>query len=46
MAKCLECGQVYCVYGGSEGSECPTCKSENIDVSMEVRNIFKTTKEA
>lgn len=37
MAKCLECGQVYCVYGGSKGSKCPTCESQNIDASMECR---------
>lgn len=37
MAKCLDCGTIYCVYGGSEGSKCPECKSENIDASMEIK---------
>jgi predicted Zn-ribbon and HTH transcriptional regulator len=36
MAKCLDCGTVYCVYGGSKGSTCPECKSTNIDCSKEV----------
>lgn len=35
MAKCLDCGCVYCVYGGSKGSKCPTCNSSNIDTSKE-----------
>ncbi|APR02664.1 hypothetical protein RSJ2_3651 (plasmid) [Clostridium botulinum] len=26
MAKCLKCGTVYCVYEGSEGSECLNIK--------------------
>lgn len=43
MAKCLDCGTVYCVYGGSKGSKCPECKSENIDTSMEV-SIFSLEK--
>jgi len=44
MAKCLDCGQIYCTYGGSEGSSCPICKSKNIDVSTEVQR-FKIKKE-
>lgn len=35
MAKCKECGRVYAVYGGSKGSKCPKCKSNNIDTSKE-----------
>lgn len=35
MAKCLDCGCVYCAYGGSEGTKCPKCKSGNIDTSKE-----------
>lgn len=37
MAKCLNCGCIYCVYDGSEGSKCPECNSSNIDTSKEVR---------
>jgi DNA-directed RNA polymerase subunit RPC12/RpoP len=32
MAKCLDCKTIYSVYGGSKGSECPTCKSKNVYV--------------
>lgn len=37
MAKCLDCGQIYCIYGGSKGSCCPKCKSINIDTSKEIQ---------
>lgn len=36
MAKCLDCGSIFCYYGGSEGHSCPTCESYNIDASMEI----------
>lgn len=35
MAKCLDCGQVYSVYGGGRGSKCPTCKSSNTSAKGE-----------
>lgn len=35
LAKCLDCKTVYAVFGGSKGSKCPICKSENIDTSKE-----------
>ncbi|RHW65442.1 hypothetical protein DZC34_09385 [Clostridium botulinum] len=41
MAKCLKCGTVYCVYGGSEGSECPKCKSKDINTSKEKKILKK-----
>jgi predicted Zn-ribbon and HTH transcriptional regulator len=37
MAKCLNCGCIYSVYGGSKGTKCPKCKSKNIDISKERR---------
>lgn len=44
MAKCLKCGTVYCVYGGSEGSECPKCKSKDIDTSKEKKILKKIVR--
>lgn len=39
MAKCLNCGCVFCYYGGSYGHPCPKCDSKNIDASMEIDYI-------
>lgn len=41
MAKCLACETVFAVYGGSKGSKCPSCKSENIDTSKEGKSILR-----
>lgn len=40
MERYLNCGCIYCVYGGSKGSKCPECNSSNIDTSKEYRRYF------
>lgn len=45
MAKCLDCGCIFCVYGGSEGHPCPKCNSKNVDASMEIGYVKKEDKQ-
>lgn len=40
MAKCIDCTCSFATFGGSKGSKCPICRSENLDVSMEIPHTY------